>query len=91
MPEEIWVRYCVLVRGIDEAYIESLNKYNYVTVWFIFGRNAYIMPQNQCYRLPIVEGNGLQSGHLRNISGDPNQHALIIISRQNTAESSGRL
>ena len=36
---------CVLVRGTDKGYIEFLNEDNYVTVWFIVGKNTVIVSQ----------------------------------------------
>ena len=47
IPAPLRVKYCVIVRGVDKGYIECLNKYNYVTVWFIVGRNIAIVPQKQ--------------------------------------------
>ena len=46
---------CVVVRGTYKAEIQCPNKDNYVTVWFIVGINTEIVPQNQCFQLPIVE------------------------------------
>ena len=56
-------------------------------LFFIVGRNAEIVPHNQCCQVLIVDGTGSQSGHMRNISSAPNQHALKLISSQsNQAE-----
>ena len=52
------VRDCVLVRGTYKGCIEYLNKDNYVTVLFIIERNTEIVPHNQCFQVPIVEGTG---------------------------------
>ena len=82
------------MRGTDKGYIECSNEDNYVTSFFIVGRNIEIVPQNHFFHVPIVEGNGLQFGHLRNISSDPNQHTLLRISIQRTQaedEESGRV
>ena len=46
------------MRGTDKGYIEFINEDTYVTVLFIVGRNTDIVPQEQCFRLPIVEGTG---------------------------------
>ena len=51
---------------------------------FIVVRNTEIVPQNQCFRVPIMEGTGSQSGNLCNISSAPYQHTLLIISIQIT-------
>ena len=48
------------MRGTYKDYIEFLNEYNYVTVWFIVGINTEISPQNQCCQVPIAEGTGLR-------------------------------
>ena len=53
MTEFLRVGDCVLVRGTDKGYIECLNKYNYVTVLFIVGRNIEIVPHNQCCQVPL--------------------------------------
>ena len=68
MSAALRVADCVLLMGTDKGYIECLKKDNYVTVWFIVGRNTEILPHNQCCQVPIVEWTGLQSGHLRNIT-----------------------
>ena len=74
------VRESVLVRGTDKGYIEYLKKDNYVTVLFIVEINTYIVPNNQCCQVPIVEGTGLWSGNLCNIYSSPNKNTLLIIS-----------
>ena len=84
MPEPLRVRDCVIVRGADKGYIEYINKDNYVTVLFIFGRNIEVMPQNECCQGTSLEGTGLKFGHVRNISSAPNQHTLLRISSQIT-------
>ena len=56
MPAPLWIGVCVIMGVIDKGYIECLNVDNYVTVWFIVGRNTEIVPQNQCFQVPIVEG-----------------------------------
>ena len=43
IPAPLQVGDFVLVRGTDKGYIEFLNEYNYATVWFIIGRNKYIV------------------------------------------------
>ena len=58
MSSPMRVRECLLVRGIYKGYIEYLNKDNYVTVLFIIERNTEIVPHNQCFQVPIVEGTG---------------------------------
>ena len=93
MPAPLRVRDCILVRVTDKGYIECLNKDNYDNVWFIIGRNTEIVPQNQCFQVPIVEVTGSRSCHLRNISSAPNKHTLIRISIKSThaeEEESGR-
>ena len=45
IPAPLWIIDFVLVRGADKSYIEFLNEDNYVNVWYIFGRNTYIVPQ----------------------------------------------
>ena len=81
------------MRCTNRGYIECLNKYNYVTVLFIFGINVDIVPHNQFCQVPIVEGIVSQSGHLLNISSATNQGTLLRISVQSTQseeEESGR-
>ena len=93
MTEALWVRDCVIVKGTYKDYTESINKDNYVTFWFIVGRNTEIVPHNQYFQVNIVEVNLLQSGHLNNISSAPNQNIFIRISSQITQteeEASGR-
>ena len=84
MPELLRSRDCILVTGEDKGYIEFLNKNTYVAVLFIVGWTTDILPDNQFCQVPIVEGNGLQYGHLRNIYSAPNQHTLLRISSQRT-------
>ena len=45
IPAPLQIKDCFLVRGTDKDYIEYLNEDNYVTVWFIVGRNTEIVPQ----------------------------------------------
>ena len=93
MPELLRVGDFILVRGIDKGYIECLNGDNFAAVLFIVEKNTEIVPQNQFYQVPIVEGTELLSGHLRNIYSSPNQHTLLIISSQSNKveeEDSGR-
>ena len=45
MPELLLIGDCVIVKGAYKGYIECLNKYNYVTFWFIVGRNTEIVLQ----------------------------------------------
>ena len=68
MPEPLQFGYYVIVRGTDKCYINCLNEDNYVTVWFIVRRNIEIMPQNQCFQVPIVEGTGSRSGGMCKLS-----------------------
>ena len=56
MPALLTFGDCILVRGTDKGYIECINKDNYVTVYFIVGRNTDIVTQNQCCQVPMVEG-----------------------------------
>ena len=84
MPEPFRLGDLILVRGTDTVYIECLNEDNYVTVFYIVGINAEIVPQNQCCQVPIVEGTGSRSGHMHKISSAPNQHTLPRISSQST-------
>ena len=90
IPAPLRVKYCVIVRGVDKGYIECLNKYNYVTVWFIVGRNIAIVPQKQCCQVPIVEGTESRYGHIYNIFSAPNQHTLIIIYNKRRTRGLGR-
>ena len=79
------------MRGADKGYIECLKEDNYVNFWFIFGRNTEIVPQNQCCRVPIVEGTVSRSVNMHNISSAPNKHTLIRIFSQITASLYSRL
>ena len=72
MPATLKVKDYILVRSTDKYYTEHLNEDNYFTVWFSVGGNTDIVTHNQCCQLPIVEGTGLGSSNLCNISSDPN-------------------
>ena len=87
IPAALQVRDCVLVRGKDKYYIEYINEYNYVTVWFIVGTNIEIVPHNQCCQVPIVDGTVSQSIRLHNISSDSNQFPTLIISSKKNASN----
>ena len=45
MPAPLRIRDYVIVRGTYKGYVEYLNKDNYVTVWFIVGKNTEILPK----------------------------------------------
>ena len=49
----------IIVRGRYKDYIQCLNKYKNVTVWFIVGINTEIVPHNKCCQVLIVEGTEL--------------------------------
>ena len=63
---------CVLVRVKNKSYPERFHEDNYFTVWFSVGENTDIVTHNKCCQVTIVEGTGLGSGNLCNISSDPN-------------------
>ena len=60
IPALFWVRYCILMRGIDKYCIECLDKDKYITVYFIAVVNTYIMVHNKCREVSVVEGTGSQ-------------------------------
>ena len=77
MPAPLRFQESVLMRGTETTYIEFIIKGNFVTVLFMVGRKTYIVTQNQCYQVPIVEGTGSQTSHLCNIYSAPNQQKPI--------------
>ena len=50
------------MRGTDKSHPECLDKYKYVSVWFIVGVNAEIVTKNRCCKVSILECTGSLGG-----------------------------